>query len=80
MDEDARGALTPRSSYTHLNGQTICKTQDRVHEELYLYNVCHGAFWDSSFRSCLLSIIYTSTNVLFDYTTLLKNQYIICVF
>ena len=51
MDEDSRGAITLRSVYTHLNGQTVCNTQNRLHEKLCLYNVCHDAFWDSSFRS-----------------------------
>ena len=44
MDVDSRGAITLRSSYTHLNGQTVCKTHNRLHEDLYLYKVCHGAF------------------------------------
>ena len=40
---------------THIS---MCRmfARRRLHKELHLYNVCHGAFWDSSFRSCLLSI------------------------
>ena len=40
---------------THIS---MCRlfARRRLHKELYMYNVCHGAFWDSSFRSCLLSI------------------------
>ena len=66
------GELPLRNLYTRLNGQNVCKTHDRLHEELYLHNVCHGAFWD-------FARVYKSTNVSFDYKTLKKNkkQYII---
>ena len=32
MDEDSRGAITLQSLYTRLNGQNVCKTQNRLHE------------------------------------------------
>ena len=63
-DEDSRGTITLRSLYTHLNGQDVCKTQDRLHEELYLYNVCQV-------YKCFVRLHNASTT---------KNQYIISGF
>ena len=40
----------------HLNGSNFNVTQYRLAKDLDVYNLCHGAFEESSFCSCLLSI------------------------
>ena len=42
MDEDSRGAITLRSVYTHLNGQTVCKTQDMKNYIYIMFVMAHS--------------------------------------
>ena len=44
------------NTYTRLNGSNLSKTQNRLREDLDLYNFGQGAFWESSLRLVLLSV------------------------